>query len=301
MSPPTFSELLLTPRGQTTPDPGESAAGPGSLDALLAEIVRAAQTAWPDLGVPTEAFLTYLGNRLPEDERPESALRQLRTDDLYLACGCARTDARAIAAFDEHFLSVIDRALPKLGAEPDLIAEVKQKLRQSLLVPDDEPPRIEKFGGRGDLRGWVRVLATREALAMMRRSRKEMPVEDDLLAERLLPPGNSELDYLKQLYRAEFKTAFAEALAALPDRERTLLRQHVIDGLTIDQIGVAYRVHRASAARWLERARQRLLETTRAALQQRLKVESTELDSILRLIHSQLEVSLGGLFRRRRR
>ena len=96
------------------------------------------------------------------------------------------------------------------------------------------------------------------------------------------------------------KRAFDVALRSLPAREQTLLRQHVIDGLTIDQLGALYHVHRATAARSLERARQAILAATREQMMGKLRVRSSELDSILRLIRSKLEVSLHGLRRARR-
>jgi RNA polymerase sigma-70 factor (ECF subfamily) len=58
-------------------------------------------------------------------------------------------------------------------------------------------------------------------------------------------------------------------------------------------------VHRATIGRWLERARDAVLESTRAHLMDRLDVPSAEIESILRLVLSKLEISLGPLFKRR--
>jgi RNA polymerase sigma-70 factor (ECF subfamily) len=90
-------------------------------------------------------------------------------------------------------------------------------------------------------------------------------------------------------------------LGRLSDRQRTILRQQLLDGLSIDEIGALYRIHRATAARWLEQARQQVLENTRALLLERLQVRPQELDSIIRLIRSRLEVSLRQLVARRRK
>jgi len=79
-----------------------------------------------------------------------------------------------------------------------------------------------------------------------------------------------------------------------------MLRQHVLDGLTIDQLSALYRIHRATAARTLERARRTILAATRDHMQAELDVSSTELSSILRAIRSGLEVTLRELRRRRR-
>jgi|GEM_PF-4314550 len=46
-----------------------------------------------------------------------------------------------------------------------------------------------------------------------------------------------EIAYLKQRYRDEFREAFVAALGALDERQRNVLRQHHLDGMTIDQLG----------------------------------------------------------------
>lgn len=58
---------------------------------------------------------------------------------------------------------------------------------------------------------------------------------------------------------------------------------------------------RPTGARTLERARRFLLAGTRSHTRAEIDVRSTELDSILRLIRSRLDVSLRGLRRRSHR
>jgi RNA polymerase sigma-70 factor (ECF subfamily) len=66
----------------------------------------------------------------------------------------------------------------------------------------------------------------------------------------------------------------------------------MIDGLTIDDIGAIYRVHRATAARWLVGIRDKLVEQTRGRLAAKLGVDTEEAASIVRLVQSQLDVSV---------
>ena len=72
-----------------------------------------------------------------------------------------------------------------------------------------------------------------------------------------------------------------------------MLRYHLIDRLNIDQIAAIHDVHRATAARWLVRIRAQLEERTREELRRALGVSGAELDSIIRLIQSQLDLSIG--------
>ena len=97
---------------------------------------------------------------------------------------------------------------------------------------------------------------------------------------------------MKRTYSSEFKAAFGEALGGLGAREQTLLRYHHVDGLNIDEIGAIYRVHRVTAFRWLEKAKELLVKSTLEKLRARLKLDPGELDSVLRMIRSQIHLSL---------
>src|SRR5262249_42945161 len=93
-------------------------------------------------------------------------------------------------------------------------------------------------------------------------------------------------------YGPAFKRAFQAALAELEPRERTLLRFQYVDDLTVDQIGALYHVHRATAARWVAQARERLGERTRLRLARELGTHDGGLTSILQIIQSHVDVSL---------
>jgi RNA polymerase sigma-70 factor (ECF subfamily) len=268
---------------------------------LCAEIVEAARAAWPGVELPAERFLAYLGDRVPSDVPFERALRELHTSDLYLACGCVGGDPDAMAAFDLGCLSVIDRSLARLGLDGDAIAEIKQGQRTALLVADAGPPGITAYRGRGKLRRWVQVIAVNQGVALRHRLRRHTTLDDDGLFDGLVVGSGPEVGYLKRAYGRELALAFAEAVAELSDHDRTLLRQQFLDGLDVREIGKIYAVHRGTAGRWLERARQAVLANTRATLMRRLRIPPAELDAIIQLIVSDLDVSLRALFRQRRR
>jgi RNA polymerase sigma-70 factor (ECF subfamily) len=223
---------------------------------------------------------------------------ELRTADLALAAACAAGDVAAIELVEQRYFADLDRALARFEGGAPLVEEVKQRLRHKLFVGDGEGPKISTYSGRGDLGRWIRVAATREAIGLVRKAKKEIPMEEVALARALAGgSGDLELDYLKGLYRSQFKAAFEEALAALEPKERTVLKYHVLDGLNIDQIGAVYGVHRATVARWISSVRDTLLGRTRKILMDKIAVDRAEFDSIMRLIQSQLDVSLSRLLR----
>jgi predicted DNA-binding protein (UPF0251 family) len=71
---------------------------------------------------------------------------------------------------------------------------------------------------------------------------------------------------MKRLYREAFRRAFHEALDMPEVRERNILRQHVLDGMTFEQMGRLYGVHRATVCRWMSAVHQKLLTGTRQKL-----------------------------------
>jgi RNA polymerase sigma-70 factor (ECF subfamily) len=266
------------------------------LPELLAQKLSEARAAWPLIEVAEDRFLAYVARRIPSQGSPEKILRGLVAGDLYLACACADGDARAIAAMEAHTFAEIDRALLRLRQSPSTIDEVKQRVRQHLFV--GARPAIASYAGTGPLRRWVRVVAIRTFHQLREQAQGEVPVEKDLLEALPETASDPELLYIKQHYREAFGAAFATAMQSLSAPDRTLLRQHFIEGKSIDDLAVLHKVHRATAARWLAQVREAIAEKTRKLLMKELRVQRADFDSILRLIQSQLDVSIRGHLRK---
>lgn len=213
--------------------------------------------------------------------------------DLELARACLRGDAGALAQFDGELASCVDRAVRKVGGDRAMIDEITQRLRTRLLVAEeDRAAKLTEYSGRGPLRAWLRVVATRELLDVRRRTKHEQPLGDRTLDGLPAAESDPELAYLKAAYRDAFRRAFRDAFAALEPLERDLVRHHHIAGDSVDVLAARHGIHRATAARWVARARDRLLVGTRERLAATLRVSEPELDSILALIASRLDASL---------
>jgi RNA polymerase sigma-70 factor (ECF subfamily) len=259
------------------------------LEEALAATAERARSAWKDVDVPTERFAAFLGGRVAASE-----LEASRAPDLWAACACGTGDGKSIAEVEARYFPDVDAALGKMGLSADRIGEVKQGLRRVLFVGDPDlgtAPRITEYRGTGDLRAWLRVTAMRAALKLLRKENRETPTDDALLEARA-QQDDPELAYMKAAYRAAFKIAFQEALESLHARERTLLKQQIVDGLGIDELGALYQVHRATAARWVQSAREKLLARTRRTFMLNARLSSDECESIMRMVRSQLDMSL---------
>nr|HEX4318758.1 sigma-70 family RNA polymerase sigma factor [Kofleriaceae bacterium] len=268
------------------------------LDRKLWLLVAEGHAAWPSIVVDAKDLVAFVAHHVTAD-LVDGFFDGLRPADLYLACACARGNATAIGVFDREYMREVDIALARMRIGPPRLADVKQLVRQRLFVGGGtagiptSPGKIAEYGGRGDLRRWVRSVAVRTCLNDLRKGKREVLVDDDqLIAQHAIAQDDPEVEYMKRTYSNEFRAAFAEALKNLEAREQTLLRYHHVDGLNIDEIGAIYRVHRVTAFRWLEKAKEHLVRDTLETLRARLKLPSNELDSVLRMIRSQIHLSL---------
>jgi len=252
------------------------------------DLLARAHAAWPASWLPDAAFLAHASSfGVPDGE--------LHAADLYLACACARAIPDAIAAVErEHFTRIREFAA-SVDSSPEFVKELSQRLRARVLVAeDDQPPRIATYSGRGSLGGWIRVAAVRLARDIVRSDRARDAREDNAIAPQELDP---ELGYLKRAYGNAVSRAVQDALEALAGEARTLLKMHYVDGLSIDQVGLAFGKSRATGARMLAAARMTLLADIRTRLTSTVGVRPDEADSLLAFVRSRLDVSIGHALR----
>lgn len=263
------------------------------LEARLGALLADGRAAWPALPLSDEELLRYLADRIPEGASLPGALDSLHAADLYLACACALGKPRALESFERHCLSDLAAVLSRFSTSPEFLDEVRQAVRERLFVfRPGAHARIEDYGGRGALAGWVRVVAVRLAVDLLRQRGKQPAAADDDVIQSLAISADSELQVLAERYRGEVKAAFQEAFAALSAAERNLLRLHYLDGLTIDEIAAMKRVHRSTAARRIVRCCEQVAARTHRLLVERLGIEASQVESVMRLLRSHLDLSL---------
>jgi RNA polymerase sigma-70 factor (ECF subfamily) len=262
------------------------------LEPALAAFVARARAASPELAVPAEDFIRHVGARVAGggdgDADPVGALDDLHAGDLYLACACARNDPAAIAMLERSFLADVPRWLGRLRLPAGVVDEVRQLVRERVLVGD--PPRIADYAGRGPLGGWLRIVTLRIASDLRANARPS-----GAAGAPVLPVIDPEVLLIKRRYGEAFGRAFADAFSALSAEDRNMFRLSYIDGLNLDRMAVVLQVSRATAGRRMLAAKQRLLDTTLRLLGERLRVDAEELKSLLDVLRSGIEISLPGL------
>jgi RNA polymerase sigma-70 factor (ECF subfamily) len=275
---PALSELFLA-----------ACAGPfpaASLAEDLASRITLARQAWPALAVDDAAFVRHLARHAGEADLPpvENAA------ELFLACACAENVAGAAAAFGAAYRPILERAVARV--DRGSVEEGVQIVLVSLLVGEPpDPPRIATYAGRSTLRAWLATVATRATLKLHRR-RDDQPHDsvgglvDAFVAEA------PEIALAKARHGPDLAAAFVAALGALEPRARVLLQLHHARGWSVDRIGAFYRVGRSTAARWVAAARDALLEGAKGRLKAQLDLTTTEMESLVALLRSNVELSL---------
>ncbi|HRI63956.1 MAG TPA: sigma-70 family RNA polymerase sigma factor [Polyangium sp.] len=262
------------------------------LEARLEHLVEVARAAWSELHVPDSEFVAFLGRCLSEDVAHN--LAALRADDLYLACAYGRGVLGAHEAFEQYCMRHVRAALQRVPAPVALVADVEQDLRQRLVEMQQPRPGQKCYSGRGELTGWLCVTALRDARHKLKQKGREQPLVS--MEELFIAPDeDAETAFLRKTYKPELTRAFQDAVASLTSEERNLLRYHFIKNMTIDEIGRIYGVHRATAARRINRARELLCTRTQENFRARIPIDTLGYKDLLPLIESQIRIQLATM------
>jgi RNA polymerase sigma-70 factor, ECF subfamily len=263
-----------------------------AIRARAREAIAACARAWPDVRLDEGAISARL--------REVDAVDDRHLGDLCLAVACVAGDPAAQRAFDRLLRAEAQRVIGELRQPPWLADEVQQELGQRLLVAaPGAPPRLATYAGQAPLGRWLGVAAMRTALNLRRGARPEAPLGDDHdVADAILPP---ELVVVRDKYRAEVEHAIRAAFDALDSaRDRNLLRMYYLERIGLDQLGLMFGVHGSTVSRWLTALRASVLEDVRTRLAERLGLAGNyaDVDSLIRAVQSELDLTMSRLLRR---
>jgi len=272
-------------------DEGRCAAG-------VAALFERARAAYPQFAVDAAAFALHLA----ACAKAAGGSSKLNAEDLYVAFACAQGDRDALTLVEERYLAQVDRFIAHLRAQPSFVDDVRQHLRERLLIgtgaPQGRGPKILDYCGRGPLGAWIRVTAVRQALDLIDKEKPHRSLCEDPGDDQLAATVDPELLAIRQRHLPQFREAFRAALASLDARERNLLRFYLVDGLNIGRIGEIFGKSRATIGRMVVECREKLLEETRRNLGTLTRASDCDVVSLIRLLQSQLDISIRGFLRR---
>jgi RNA polymerase sigma-70 factor (ECF subfamily) len=103
---------------------------------------------------------------------------------------------------------------------------------------------------------------------------------------------------MKAQYADTLAQAVSGAFRRLTSEQRNLLRLYVIDELSLAELGRLHAVDASTISRWLTKIRARLLEEAQAELLERHALRPSECASVMRLVRSDLHLSIAACFNR---
>jgi RNA polymerase sigma-70 factor, ECF subfamily len=258
----------------------------------LGEAFATAAGRWPGLRVAEQAWLDYLAARDLLTRPAEPPL----IEDMFLACACSLGVAGAIELFDKRFQPLIEQVARSFDPAPHFCDEVKQELHRTLFVSAKlGAPRIAQFTGRGPLSAWIVTATKRLALRLKKGTSQRRHADDELLAEQLSPERDAEWLWLSGRYREVLERALSNAIRQLSERDRMILRMHTVRGLSMASIARMHGVSQPTVSRWMRDAREEVLRSVLAAVCEECNCNHRELESIVRLVQSQLELNMSAL------
>jgi RNA polymerase sigma-70 factor, ECF subfamily len=264
----------------------------------LGEWVARGKAAHPSLMLDEASFAGHLARVAARQSSEGPALEALVIEDLFLAAACSLGVVGAAAIFEARCGDRLRAAVAGATKSEDERREIEQRVRHLLLVGSDtEAPKISGYGGQAPLDRWVAVVAQRQVVTAIRAEQAERRARTGAANEATATalPLHPEVAILKVKYRAAFEAAMSAALGTLEERDRLVLRLHLVSGLSVAQVGQMYGVSQSTASRWLAEAREKVQSEMVGRLHETSGLEASDIQSLAKLVASQLDLDMSRL------
>lgn len=293
--PSTSTPGLLEAFRSSLPKQVEPVSGWTTVRDELVDWVRRGRREHPEFALAPDLFIAHAGAKIAARPALDAFVlpTSLHVEELYLAFACALGQTRALEKFRDTYGADIDKGLRRAPSNRNH-DDLRQRLEVKLFVAsNDQEPMIASYCGAGSLQGWVRVVVSRMVVDVMRATRNELHGSEPLFADALAAEGlEPDLLLLRAQQTPQVQAALEFAFSELTPRERRLLRGLFVHKLSTHALGEQFGVHRTTAARWAETARERLVTQMREYLQRTLGDRDETVQSLVALVQSQLHVSI---------
>lgn len=224
--------------------------GPSDIERLY-ERSRAAE-----LGFSREAFAEMLDGILRRffphgcsgSER-EQFLLELRLEDLVLARGCAQGLEPAWDRFLLLYREKLYRAAAAIAGHESVARELADSLYADLFGTRVEHgqrrSKLESYGGRGSLEGWLRTVLAQEYVNRYRSQRRTVPFDEAMET----PARGETAKAVSVSEQARVAQVTDAALAGLSSEEQFLLAAYYLDSRTLAEIGRMLSMHESTVSR----------------------------------------------------
>jgi RNA polymerase sigma-70 factor, ECF subfamily len=241
----------------------------------LEEAFVSAKSVWPRVCLTYQQFHDFV-----TQVRHDDGLVPAYPADVYLCTGCVHGYGAAYQAMQTAYFPSLRGVIYRVVGEETAVDDVLQNVCARLFV--GEAAKLRTYRGSGALGAWLRQVALRASHDYLRqigaqrvRLRKLAHAEPACAPQ---PEGDSGLQYATLC-----EQAWCRAICSLSTEDKQLLHHYFVSGLSIDTLGVMYKVHRATIARRINRVAGRVGQRARKALSRHFPELSTgDLDALVR-------------------
>lgn len=303
-------------------------------DPTVNEIYAGCVSNAPNFGISEETFRNslhrtvnkYLFSNQSADftaDEIRSFLREIQTEDLFLALACAAGNERAWWEFDHNHRAYLERVARHLASSDadaqDVVDTVYVELYGTRVVDGERVSKFATYSGRGSIRGWLRTVIWHALVDLHRATHDEVSLDEMTenvgesyvhasFAEPILGGESEMLDQLtRERYRKATLLSIENAFAALEDHEKLLLLYYHVENLKLREIAQLAasptsplrdwfqrksanrlqnpesRIHESTIMRWLEKTYAKILKTFREELTHKFNLKDEELETCLEL------------------
>lgn len=215
--------------------------------------------------------------------------------DLCLVWAVLQGNAVALMEIDEIIEALSRRAAGRAIEASELAQRVRTRL---LVAPKNKEARLSTYDGRGKLKSWLWT-ATKLELLQATRGMGQAPTEDIQELTHLTAQGRTPESQARSTMDTRLVSlALRDALGVLEAKERTLLRMRFVDGVSTEELGRMFQVHRTTAQRWIESAQAKIMAAMRARLEEETRLGRSDVDSLIGEVAQSISLRLSQVLNR---
>lgn len=219
----------------------------------------------------------------------------LAVADLALVWAVLQSHPAALVEVDELIESLSRRAAGRAIEAPELAQRTRTRL---LVAAKGKEAKLGTYDGRGRLKSWLWT-AIKLELLQATRGMSQAPAEDvDELTHLAAADPSPEARAKSNKDTKLVSNALRDALEVIDPKERTLLRMRFVDGVSTEELGRMFQVHRTTAQRWIEAAQAKIMAAMRARLEADAKMARGEVDSLVREVAQSISLRLSQVLQK---
>lgn len=233
----------------------------------------------------------------------EEFLTSINIEDLCLATACARGDEAAWEDFFRDYRSYLVNIARTMTQDAGAAEQLADSTFAELYgLRESGGARVSKFSfysGRGSLRGWLRAVVFQLSADLHRQTSRFVQTEEAEDMDRLARTaehqpnvGSSEIEFVRQRYRAGVADGLRRAIGELEGRERLLLAYYYYDEMTLREIGQLFHVHEATISRWLTKVQKRIRKLVEKSLTRDHKFNRREVSEAIELAAEEMNANV---------